>query len=160
MVNSIQLKKEDLRRKNFSPHEFFVSDTARKLGINNYPEDEAAILPCLMSTANMMQEIRDLLKKPIKINSAYRCPILNKAVGSSDKSQHLQGLACDFVSPDFGTPEEIIKFLHANNFIADQCFCEGSWVHISRLPQKTAKNRMMFGYYLPNKDGKRIFKSL
>jgi len=155
--------KENLDRPNFNHKEFFVSDTAKRLGIKNYPplSQELAVLPCLMSTADMMQEIRDLLGKPIKINSAYRCLELNRAVGSSDSSQHLQGLACDFVCPGFGTPEEIVKFLHSKGFIVDQCFNEGSWVHISKLLHKDAKNRMMYGYYLPDPiTKKRKFKPL
>lgn len=153
---------ENLRRKNFEPEEFFRSDTARKLGISNYPtkEIEHAVIPCLMSTADMMQEIRDLLGHSININSAYRCKIVNDAVGSSDTSQHLQGMAVDFTCSGFGTPEKIMKFLFSKKFLVDQCFSENSWLHISRNIVKD-RNRMMYGYYLPDKKtGKRKFKPL
>ena len=156
----MQVKKESLDRPNFKWQEFFVSDTAKKLKIRNYPAVglELGILTALMSTADMMQNIRLLLKKPIKINSAYRCLDLNRAVGSSDRSQHLQGLACDFVCPEFGTPEEVVKFLHSINFPADQCFNEGSWIHYS-CKMNQGENRMMYGYYLLEK-GNRKFKPL
>lgn len=156
------ISKENLKRANFAPEEFFVSEKANELGIKNYPSagQEIGILTCLMSTADMMQEIRNLLGKSIKINSAYRCKPVNEAVGSSDSSQHLQGLACDFICPDFGTPEKIVRLLHEKKILADQCFCEGTWVHISRTLQKE-KNRKMFGFYLPDPaTGKRKFKSL
>jgi len=148
-----------LKRKNFSPNEFFVSDTAIRLGIENYPnENVEEILKNLESTADMMQEVRDLLGHPVVINSAYRCKALNDAVGSSDRSQHLKGLACDFTCKGFGTPQEIVTYLSDKEFKIDQCFNEGSWVHISRI--REVKNRMMYGHYLPNESGKRTFKPL
>jgi uncharacterized protein YcbK (DUF882 family) len=155
------LSKENLKRANFSPDEFFASETAKKLGIKNYPpaSQEVNILTCLLSTADMMQEIRNLLGKSIKINSAYRCLEVNRAVASKDNSQHLQGLACDFICPEFGTPEEIVKFLRKNNVLVDQCFNEGSWVHISRVLVEKS-NRMMYGYYLLDASGKRIFNAI
>lgn len=154
------LTKTDLRRKSFTPNEFFVSETARRLGVVNYPlaSNEQSILTNLCSTADMMQEIRDLLGAAVTINSAYRCKIVNDAVGSSDRSQHKQGLACDFTCKGFGTPENIVKFLHERGFKADQAFNEGSWVHISRKIE--GKNRMMYGYYLPDAKGKRRFKAI
>ena len=162
MISSVIITKDNLKRPNFEPDEFFVSDKAKELGIKNYPPagQEIGILNCLMSTADLMQEIRNLLGKPIKINSAYRCKKVNDAVGSTDRSQHLQGLACDFICPSFGSPEEIVKFLHDKKVVVDQCFNEGSWVHISRLLHADANNRMMYGYYLPDKDGKRKFSAL
>jgi len=160
------LSKDSLRRKNFKPDDFFVSSTANKMGFVNYPpkSNELNIITCLMSTADMMQEIRDLLGKPVIINSAYRSKKVNDAVGSKDYSQHRQGLACDFVSPKFGTPLEIMKFLHSKGFIADQCLMEGSWLHISRKLSKEVMgknpNRMMYGTFLPNSKGRRVFKAI
>jgi len=147
--------KQSLARKNFQHEDFFSSDTAVRLGINNHTTDPT-ILKNLSSTADLMQEVRDLLKEPIKINSAYRCKQVNDAVGSKDTSQHLQGLACDFVCPKFGTAEEIIRAIKKAGIIVDQCFDEGSWCHISRKPKG---NRMMIGFYLLE-NGKRKFKPL
>ena len=44
-----------------------------------------------------LQKIRTHFGKPIHINSAYRTPAHNKAVGGSPNSQHLQGKAADIV---------------------------------------------------------------
>jgi len=161
MTQTSVLTKESLKRRNFEPDDFFKSRTADRLRITNYPQkgEELAILTCLMSTADLMQEVRELLGKPIKINSAYRCLQVNRAIGSADSSQHVLGLACDFTST-FGTPEEVVKFLHSKNVIVDQCFIEKTWVHISRqLPKKVMgkdPNRMMYGYYLPDPKTKRL----
>jgi hypothetical protein len=158
----------DLKRPNFSPEEFFASDTAYRLNndknplnnIKNYPneEDKQEVLSNLMIVADLMQEIRDLLDKPIKINSAYRCKKLNDLVGSTDRSQHLKGQAVDFVCPSFSLPENIVSFLEVKGIIVDQCFNEGSWVHISKMP---SKNRMMYGHYLFDaKLGRRQFVAI
>lgn len=176
MIMSVLLTKESLKRRNFAPDEFFASETAAELKIINYPpkDQELGILTCLMSTADMLQSAYDFLeiehkrrgnktKFYIKINSAFRCLTLNRHIGSKDNSQHLQGLAADIVS-SFGTPEEIMKHLHSINFLVDQCFCEGSWLHISRcLPKQVMNkdpNRMMYGYYLPDHTGERKFRSI
>lgn len=186
MISIMFLNKENLNRKNFKADEFFNSDIAYRLNhdadptndIINYPSKaiEQAILPCLMNTADMLQEAYDLLleefnfrqkrgyikqnlKFYIRILSAYRCLPLNRLAKSKDNSQHVQGLAADIVS-SFGTPEEIVKFLWSKRFLADQCFCEGGWLHISRKLVKN-QNRMMFGYYLlDEKSNERKFKSL
>ena len=160
-MSTAQLTIESLKRPHFNPEEFFVSETAERLGLKNQPSpaNSASVLPCLMSTADLMEEIRVLLGKSIRINSAYRRLEVNRAVGSKDNSQHLQGLACDFVCPDFGTPEEIVKFLHDKKVLVDQCFNEGSWVHVSRT-LNADKNRKMYGFYLPDADGQRHFKAL
>lgn len=45
--------------------------------------------------AKNLQVLRDYLKKPIYINSAYRTPEHNKAVGGATSSQHLTASAAD-----------------------------------------------------------------
>jgi zinc D-Ala-D-Ala carboxypeptidase len=140
---------EQLRRKNFAPEEFWHSNTAKRLGINNKPPVE--LLENGLILADKMQEIRDLLDKPIKINSAYRSPKINKLVGSKPTSQHLKFQACDFVST-FGTPEKIVLFLKENRVEVDQCLIEfGSWVHLSI---KKNGNRNQFAYL--DKNGFRL----
>lgn len=46
--------------------------------------------------ASYMEKVRDLLQRPIKVNSWFRSPALNKAVGGVHTSAHLKGLAVDF----------------------------------------------------------------
>jgi len=47
-----------------------------------------------------LQQLRDLIGKPIIINSGYRCEKHNKEVGGSPKSQHLLGKAADIRTLD------------------------------------------------------------
>jgi uncharacterized protein YcbK (DUF882 family) len=43
-----------------------------------------------------LQTLRDIIQKPIKINSAYRCQEYNDSInGSSKKSNHIKGIAVD-----------------------------------------------------------------
>ena len=44
---------------------------------------------------NVLQPLREKLGKPININSCYRCPKLNAAVGGAKTSQHCNGQAAD-----------------------------------------------------------------
>lgn len=44
-----------------------------------------------------LQAIRTQTGRPLRINSAYRCPSHNRAVGGAANSQHLHGRAADIV---------------------------------------------------------------
>jgi uncharacterized protein YcbK (DUF882 family) len=44
-----------------------------------------------------LQALRDVIGKPIKINSGYRSPEHNKAIGGASNSLHTLGLAADVV---------------------------------------------------------------
>ena len=46
----------------------------------------------------MLQHIRDTLGAPVIVNSGYRCPRHNKAVGGVKNSDHLRGRAADICS--------------------------------------------------------------
>lgn len=140
-----QLTKESLARENFGAEEFFYSSSATAKGIKN-ETDNLNLLTNGMILADKMQEIRDILGKSIKINSAYRCLELNRAIGSKDTSQHIKFEACDFDCDSFGNAEKITLFLRDSKIEVDQCLIEKSgsneWVHLSI---KTRDNRNQFG---------------
>jgi len=89
--------------RNFQVKEVFASVTADKRGIINIPNDRREMALVLRNARalarNVLQPIRDEFGV-MKITSWFRCPILNKAIGGTDKSQHLLGEAADFVTPD------------------------------------------------------------
>jgi uncharacterized protein YcbK (DUF882 family) len=68
------------------------------------------ILDNLYRLANRLQAVRDLLEKPILINSGYRNPAHNKAVGGASQSLHLSGMAADIVVPGM-TAADVQAFL-------------------------------------------------
>ena len=47
----------------------------------------------------MVRTIEAHVGQPLVINSGYRCPKHNQAVGGSPTSSHLKGLACDIATP-------------------------------------------------------------
>ncbi len=118
---------------NFTLAELTASDTAVRLGIDQTPTGD--IVAVLARTAEQMEIVRKLLgNKPIRVNSGYRSPVLNAAIGGSRTSAHCTGYAVDFVCPDFGTPKDIAKHLSESAISFDQLIYEGTWVHISFQP--------------------------
>lgn len=116
---------------NFTVEELCHSDTAFRKGIDNTPDaDVLANLDILMAG---LERVRKLLGHPMYINSGYRGPKLNAAIGGSKTSAHMKGLAADFVCPGFGPPLEICQLLqaHAEEIRFDQIIQEGTWVHIA-----------------------------
>lgn len=106
-------------------------------GIDNDPP--MAILAALKRTAQGLERVRDRLGGwPIIINSGYRSPALNAAVGGAANSQHMLGEAADFICPKFGKPLDIVYALRDSPEIEfDQLIAEwttngnGGWAHIS-----------------------------
>lgn len=79
----------------FTWHEATHSDTAKREGLDNTPPNAAR--EAIELAAFGMEAIRSLLGgKPLQVTSWYRSPAVNKAVGGSDTSSHLTGLAVDF----------------------------------------------------------------
>lgn len=116
----------------FTLAEVTASDTATAQGINNTLPDQLIFTVDKVATA--MERVRAALgNNPIHINSWYRSPALNKAVGSKPSSQHIAGEAVDFICPDFGGPASICKkLIELKDLIRfDQLIMEGTWVHIS-----------------------------
>jgi uncharacterized protein YcbK (DUF882 family) len=57
----------------------------------------------ILRVADVMEEVRKLYgNKPLQINSWYRDPATNAAVGGASQSRHLSGDAVDFVVPGVG----------------------------------------------------------
>lgn len=89
----------------------------------------------MVKAAAQLEQVRSLLDTPLIITSWYRCKLLNRAIGSSDTSAHIQGFAIDFKAPEYGTPIEICKAMALSKIKFDQVIQEGSWVHISFDPR-------------------------
>lgn len=103
-------------------------------GLDNTP-DAATLRTMQDRLIPLLERVRVLLANPVIITSGYRSPAVNKAVGGSAKSAHLQGLAADFICPRFGHPLDIVRKLDASGLAFDQLIQEGSWVHISADPR-------------------------
>lgn len=93
--------------KYFKLSEFINSVTAKRKQIDNTPSFE--VVDNLNRLADYLDGIREKLGKPILVNSGFRCPVLNKAVGGVANSQHLKGLAADVVCADMESLEKVLR---------------------------------------------------
>ena len=85
---------------NFSKSEFESKDGAKM------PDD---VFENIKKVANELQVLRDVLKQPININSAYRSPSHNRKVGGVKNSQHVKGTAVDIVVKGLSTDQLAYK---------------------------------------------------
>lgn len=133
--------------KNFTLRELVYSTTALKQGIDNAPT-KSAMENLTALAVEVLQPLRNTLGKAIIINSGYRSPELNKAVGGVPTSQHLKGQAADIRSVHF-TPTEIARTIKDLHLPYDQIILYPTFVHVSH--QSDGKNR---GNILYNKSYK------
>ena len=85
--------------------------------------------PISLELVKALQELRDLIDKPLKIRSGFRCNVHNRRdVGSKDSSQHTLGLAADVELPKGWSVDD---FVLAAEMI--DVFREGG---IGRYPEK------------------------
>ena len=65
------------------------------------------------------------------INSAYRSPEVNQAVGGVKTSQHCLGCAADIKVPGM-TPDQVVRAIIASKLQYDQLIREfDAWTHVS-----------------------------
>ena len=69
------------------------------------------VLYNVVKLVNQLQTIRDVIKTPIQINSAYRCRKHNKAIGGSVSYQHILGKAADIVVRGYDPSLEIYPLI-------------------------------------------------
>lgn len=126
---------------NFNLDELLYSSTGIRKGIDNTPgPEELANLRRLVMEA--LQPLRDELG-PIRINSGYRCPKLNKAVGGAPTSQHMLGLAADFVPQELDL-KAVFNWIRNSGIPFDQLILEfGTWIHISVAPDGQRPRRQV-----------------
>lgn len=115
---------------NFTLAQLTQSEYALRHSLDNTPSPTT--LERLQETAKQMEVVRSLLgNNSIHVNSAYRSPTVNSAIGGSPTSAHCLGYAVDFTCGGFGTPYKIVEHLKASDLKYDQLIYEGTWVHIS-----------------------------
>lgn len=140
---------------NLTPHftleELTHSQQAVRARIDNTPDRNALLN--LTEMASLLESVRKLLGEyPINISSGYRCNKLNTLIGGSKSSQHLQGLAVDFICPGYGTPKEICQSLLDSGLKFDQMIYEGTWVHLSLAePARPLRGEVLTAIFEPGR---------
>lgn len=119
--------------KNFTLDELCASETAKKMGINNVPNQEQICNLCAL-THHVLQPLRDAMGKAITINSGFRSVELNRKVGGQKNSQHLKGEAADIAIGTIENGEKmiaIIKKLPFDQLIWERNTSNVYWIHVS-----------------------------
>ena len=113
--------------KYFTLEELTVTNT----GLVNSPS-KMEINKLKMLVENVLDPLRELYGKPIKVNSGYRSPLVNKTIGGVATSEHVKGQAADITG---GSKEENKKLfeLIRDNLTFRQLICEHDyqWIHVS-----------------------------
>jgi len=125
-------------------------------GINNDPNDEQLNNMELLAE-KVFEPLREWVGGPIKINSFFRCPELNKAIGGSSKSQHCHGQAID-IDDTYGkvANSEMYHYIK-ENLDFDQIIWEfgdddnPNWVHVSYVSEEDNRRRCLRAYRSNNK---------
>ena len=137
--------------KHISDREGVYSTTATRRGIDNIPDKEHLDNMKLLAE-KIFEPLRKWVGGPIRINSFYRGPELNKAIGGSSKSQHCKGQAMDI--DDNGchkTNAEMYAWIK-DNVEFDQMIWEfgdddnPNWVHVSYVSPEENRNRCLKAY--------------
>ena len=143
---------------NFTLKELTKSDTATRLGLDNTPDDEA--LENLKTLCEMvLQPVREHYGKSVSVNSAYRSPESNAAVGGSKTSDHCKGMAADIEIP--GVPNHELAEWISKNLQFTQVILEfytpgipdSGWVHVSYDPADLKKQELT----AVKRDGKTVY---
>lgn len=112
---------------NFSLSEMIFSETSIRYGIDNSPTPE--VLENLKRLCAALEEVRvSIDNRSIFVNSGYRSPALNRAIGGAKNSVHMTGLAADIRCRL--SPREFASTIVKSGIKFDQVILEfDSWVH-------------------------------
>jgi uncharacterized protein YcbK (DUF882 family) len=122
--------------KHFTLNELTRSVTARRLGIDNTPPP-AAVASLNRLVEQVLDPLREAWGGPIHVNSGYRCPALNRAIGGAPRSQHMKGEAADITVGSQLDNARLYHLLMQLQLPVDQAINERdfAWIHVSCGPR-------------------------
>lgn len=136
--------------KNFSYSEFERSETAEKRGIVNVIATAKVRDSIQALVINVLQPLRTAWGSELAINSGYRCPELNAAVGGVPTSQHQRGEAADVRCYD---PLKLARLAVKMNLPFDQMGIYPTFVHFSHKLGGPQRGQI---FYSKNYKGEKI----
>ena len=128
--------------KYFTIAELCRSATARRSGIDNTPP-ASAVKALTVLVDEVLDPLREAWGGPIRVNSGYRCPELNEAVGGTPTSQHQRGEAADITVGSRSANRRLLALIKRLDLPVDQCIDEKGcrWIHVSH---RAGSNRRMY----------------
>ena len=137
--------------RNITYAEAIHSNAAKRKGIDNTP-NPAQVENMKVTAEKVFQPLREWVGGPIKVNSFFRSPELNTAIGGSKTSQHCKGQAID-IDDVYGykTNSEMYHWIK-ENLSFDQMIWEfgtdtqPNWVHVSYVSEENNRNRCLKAY--------------
>ena len=132
---------------NFTLEELTKSETALRHNLDNTPTDDI-VANLRILAEKVLQPVREHYAKGVKVNSGYRAPEVNAAVGGSKTSDHCKGMAADIEIP--GLPNaELAQWIEANlefTQVILEFYTQGvpdsGWVHVSYDPKNLKKQSL------------------
>ena len=96
-------------------------------------EHECSCGQCLFQACDpdlysKLEEVRELMNRPLRISSGYRCEAHNKKVGGSPKSKHMEGIAVDIAAQNLDHAEHLALAGAAVGFGGIGVYSR--WVHL------------------------------
>ena len=145
---------------NFSLHEMIKSETAIRRDMDNTPHSDEVVHNLTMLCEQVLQPLRDVYGVGIKVNSGYRSPDVNAAVGGSRTSDHCKGMAADIEIPGVANAD-------LAQWIVDNCefrqvilefytpgIPDSGWVHVSYVEGDNKKQVLT----AMKENGKTVYK--
>lgn len=131
--------------KYFTIDELCRSGKAVQLGIDNTPTKEVTDSLSVL-VEKVLDPAREMLGKPVTVNSGYRCPELNRILNGSPVSQHMKGEAADITTGSREGNKQLYEIIR-NNLEYDQLINEYdySWIHVSFRKSGNRKQQLKIG---------------
>jgi len=127
------------------------SQTAKRKGIDNTPNPNQ-IEAMKVLAEKVFEPLREWVGGPIKVNSFFRSPELNTAIGGSKTSQHCKGQAIDIDDVYGYKTNSDMDYWVKENLNFDQMIWEfgtdtqPNWIHISYVSEDNNRNRCLKAY--------------
>lgn len=136
-----------------SPHftlsELTTTDHRDFLEAQAHPDER--ILSNLVHLCHTLLEPAREILGPLHVNSGWRCPGLNAAIGGSKTSRHMDGLAADVVPIEMDLKTAYVMLTQSSLEI-DQAIWEfGRWIHLGACSPDLEPRRQLLAIYEPGK---------
>jgi len=127
------------------------SNTAKRKGIDNTP-NPTQVENMKLTAENVFEPLRSWVGGPIKVNSFFRSPVLNEAIGGVSSSQHCKGQAID-IDDVYGYKSNAEMFTYIKEMCDfDQLIWEfgtdmnPNWIHVSYVSKEDNRGRCLKAY--------------